>query len=451
MANSVRNPSTFAFPIPPDPSLNDPDSIRIAAAFAYEWGWPLVNVDNRANAMETFLRFIGQRHLRLDGWPIGYNSFTLQTEITSPRQRLMCCPNARLLYGGGAFRLGAKGAIFQVPAELDQNHIEWLCSFYDARSLHFGGLSSQYASDPGFYLIVGPNWDGSNPDPARIPPSHVIKNANPTDLVYLTARIFMDPQGGIPPWLHKVNCYPARDYAPGVYQEVVWENVRNLSLPAREDERPYVQPEDFFRRDFPRVLDAVPARPGEAAYYRYFENLLDLFRNHLRVRRWCRETAIRVENTVIHEGMLWRNNGVYVGNGWTFSEHGGQWPIDQFKLRTASAKSNLFQNRRSDTHYYLTDDDSDRNPLYGSNTYRITFEGGLPPAKGPCSITVYSHQHFLCVDPFSTSIGSDPARVITVGPDPDCDIRTLRGELFCLYLRAYWMDESKMPGCRRRL
>src|SRR5262245_28817938 len=115
---SRRKSGKFEDPIPPSPLRDDYESIKEAAKFAYEWGWPLMNVDNRAKRMKQVLGLCNEKRLRIEGWPVGYNSFTLQTNRSSPNERLMCCPNSSLLYGGGAFTLGKKGAIAQVPEGL---------------------------------------------------------------------------------------------------------------------------------------------------------------------------------------------------------------------------------------------------------------------------------------------------------------------------------------------
>jgi hypothetical protein len=451
MTSSNQSPFKIEFPLSPCPSLDNADNIRVVAKVAYEWGWPLVNVSNRAKRMERVLRRFNEKHLRVEGWPIGYNSFTLQTKPSNSKQRLMCCPNTSLLYGGGAFVLGKKGAIAQVPPELSSSGNFWLYSLYDARSLQFGAIGKQYNSDAGFYLIVGPEWDGTNPDPARIPRSHIIDLPYTTNLVFLTARIFSDPEKKVPKWIQNVNFYPTLEYKPGVYQGVDWQkSVREIAYPGKpKEEITYVNWKSFFRKDFPIVLNQVKERPGEEEYYSCFKRLVKLASEKLWVMSLCRSVANEIENTTIQSGMLWSNNGKSAGNGWFTSVHSAEWPPEEYRYRTASAKSNLFQNRAEDTRYYFTDYDSKGMPLNGKHTYKITFEDGLPPAQGPASITVYSQYHFLCTKPYSISIAesdlgrrsSDP-HVIYVGPAPTCDLRTPLNNPFCLYLRAYGMDET---------
>jgi hypothetical protein len=450
MASGGRNSVQHVFPIPPNYSLDDPDDIRAAAELAYVWGWTLVNVATRAKRMK---RFANEKPLFVDGWPIGYNAFTLQTKPSSARERLMCCPNTSLRYGGGAFALGTKGAIIQVPPELVARGSFWLYSLYDARSGQFAAVGKQHASEPGFYLIVGPKWDQSNPDTVRIPDSHIIYCA--TDLAFLTARIFIDPQAH-PDWLRSVNAYPSGKYEPNVYQSVDWESVTDVSCPGptpRKELR-YVHPLTFFD-ELPGIMDGIEPQVGEEDLYRYVRALLARASASWRVMLICRAVARETERTIIESYMLWRNNGIAAGNGWFRSVDSGQWTPTEYVYRTATAKSNLFQNRPADTLYYCTDTESNGLRLNGRNTYKITFAGGKPPANGPWSVTVYNQYHFLYEEPYSFSdrdlrpASGDPL-VVYAGPEPpfhDCYfIRTPPNEPFCLYLRAYGMDESALPG-----
>lgn len=448
MTNSRRSPTDYVFPIPLGTSLDDREDIRSVAETAYIWGWALANVANRADQMS---QFADKESLLVNGWPIGYNAFTLQTEPANPKQRLMCCPNTSLRYGGGAFTLGTKGVVAQVPQELVDSGEFWLYSLYDARSGQFGAIGKQHGSGSRFYLIVGPRWDGTNPDPGEFPRERIIHC--PTELAFLTARIFIDPDEDNPDWLDSVNFYLADDYVAGAWQNVDWDDVRDIPCPViRDEERTYVHPSTFFDQ-LGDLLDSVPLQAGEERLYDSFRRLLVLANNDRRVMRQCRAVARETERNTINRYMLWRNNGDDAGNGWYTTLHSGNWPITEYAARTATAKSNLFQNRREDTHYYCTDTTTGGAWLHGRNTYKLTFEGGLPPAQGPWSVTVYRHNHFLYQEPYSFSnrdlSGLSGTLVVYAGPEPPlagCNfIRTPRGEKFCLYFRAYWMDPSLLP------
>jgi hypothetical protein len=454
MTNKGRNTARTVFPIPPCPSLDDPmslEDVRAVAELAYEWGWPLVNVATRAKRAQQVAD--GQPHL-VDGIPLAYNSFALQTEAPDPNERVICCPNSGLLYGGGMFHLGTKGVVFQVPPDLCNTDTFWLYSLYDARTNQFGAIGKQYASGPGFYLIVGPDWDNINPEPGTFKDAHLIKST--TDLAFTVARVFLKPPD-LPSWLDLVDFYPAEQYQPGIYQPRKPVTGLSCPIPIRRQEMRFVHPLTFFDQ-LPDILDSVKAQcDQEKELYCCFRKLLKLADENPRVMRICRSVARETETTTIQNYMQWSQNGVEAGNGWYRSVDSAQWTLAEYRYRTATAKSNLFQNRPEDTRYYCTDNETNNvgngtngPPLDGQNTYVIEFDGGLPPAKGPWSVTVYNQFHFLYASPYSVSGtdrclgGSNPA-VIYAGPrhmGDGCWIQTPPNEPFSLYLRAYGMDDN---------
>jgi hypothetical protein len=59
--------------------------------------------------------------------------------------------------------------------------------------------------------------------------------------------------------------------------------------------------------------------------------------------------------------------------------------------RTATAKSNMYDNAPNETRYIYTDFDSTGQRLNGSNRYTVTFpKGQLPPVNGFWSLTLYN-------------------------------------------------------------
>lgn len=64
--------------------------------------------------------------------------------------------------------------------------------------------------------------------------------------------------------------------------------------------------------------------------------------------------------------------------------NGTDFGIDYFN-RTATARSNMSENRSGETRYFHTDDDGSGQPMNGSKTYAITFAAGRePPVNGFC-------------------------------------------------------------------
>ena len=63
----------------------------------------------------------------------------------------------------------------------------------------------------------------------------------------------------------------------------------------------------------------------------------------------------------------WDHNGVPAGNGWNSPVNNAQWGTDYLN-RTATAKSNMYDNRPSETKYIYRDLDSDGRQLEGKYT-----------------------------------------------------------------------------------
>ena len=53
----------------------------------------------------------------------------------------------------------------------------------------------------------------------------------------------------------------------------------------------------------------------------------------------------------------WKHNGRPAGNGWNRSTNNARFGTDYFN-RTGTAKSNMFDNKPTETQYFYTDDDS---------------------------------------------------------------------------------------------
>ena len=62
----------------------------------------------------------------------------------------------------------------------------YVYAMYDQRTDEIGRIGKQYATKPGFYMIVGPNWKGSVPKGINA----VVRSS--ADLVFVIPRIFKD-------------------------------------------------------------------------------------------------------------------------------------------------------------------------------------------------------------------------------------------------------------------
>jgi len=154
-------------------------------------------------------------------------------------------------------------------------------------------------------------------------------------------------------------------------------------------------------------------------------------------------------------------HGKPAGNNWNRSQHNAEWGFD-FYNRVSTSRSNIFDNRPSETQYFYTDNDASGEALDGSNTYRITFpKGQQPPVKGFWSLTLYDETHFFydnALKRYSLGTKNDTLQLNEDGsltlyagnesPGKDKETNWLPAPEgpFSLYIRAYWGEASILDG-----
>jgi len=69
--------------------------------------------------------------------------------------------------------------------------------------------------------------------------------------------------------------------------------------------------------------------------------------------------------------------------------------VDYFN-RTGTARSNIYDNKNSETQYMYTDNDVTGKALNGKSLYQVTFaKGKLPPVNAFWSLTLYNEGHIF--------------------------------------------------------
>jgi len=243
---------------------------------------------------------------------------------------------------------------------------------------------------------------------------------------------------------------------------VDWSKLPHFPAPesSGKGETKWVNPDTFFD-ELPDVMKEVPPLPGEEALYAWITSVLAAAANDPEIKKTLKETAAQVESEMITPFLQWRLNGRAVGNGWTSTVDNAQWGTDYLN-RTATAKSNMYENRPEETKYIYTDDDSQGQQLSGQNTYSITFaKGEVPPVHGFWSLTLYDAEHFFNPNPMNRySLGTKNkslkyngdgsltlyAGAKSPGKDKENNWLPAPAGLFSLYIRAYWADKSIIDG-----
>jgi hypothetical protein len=377
-------------------------------------------------------------------------------DYIAPSQTFIACPNQDVVYGLGFFSLDEEPVVIQVPDFADRF---WVYALYDARTDQVGHLGKPYGSKPGFYLLVGPRWNGLKP--AGI--TEVIRY--PTSLGNAIPRVFQDDtpedKKAIQPLINQVVAYPLKDFT-GQMKSVDWMNAPDIAGPEDSGsgaETRWVVPEKFFDQ-FGEVLDIVDPLPGEEALYGQFRLLLDAAKDP-ELKKVIVAAAVETEEQVIQPFHQWIHNGRPAGNGWNRSTNNAEWGVDYFN-RTGTSKSNMFDNRPNETQYFYTDFDGAGGQLNGSGGYAITFAAGQePPVNGFWSLTLYNEHHFFHPNDLKRySLGTKNkslqrnadgsltlyAGAKSPGGDKESNWLPAPDGAFSLYIRAYWGKEPILDG-----
>jgi hypothetical protein len=452
-AQQVPIPTTAAeIPGPAPGTTMTKAYVQSLGRMAYLWGWPLVNVANRATAFSK----APEPGLLGGVVPIAFNAVAMLTNYISPDEHFVTCPNQDVVYGFGYIDLGTEPIVFQVP---DFGNRFWVYALYDARTDEFSQIGKQYGTKPGFYLMVGPNWKGDTPSGITA----VVRSS--TSVATVGARAFMDDtpedHAAIQPLLSQIVFYPLSQF-DGRMKTKDWSKIPHFPAPqsSGKGETKWVNPETFFD-ELPAVMKSVPPLPGEEALYKWIGSVLDAADKSPEIKKTLTETAVASERELIDPFFQWRYNGRPAGNGWNSPVNNAKWGTDYLN-RTGTAKSNMYDNQPEETKYIYTDDDSQGKQLNGSNLYAITFaKGQVPPVQGFWSLTLYNDVHLFNPNPLKRySLGTknktlkfNPDGSLTLyagakSPGKDKEVNWLPAPngTFSLYIRAYWADKAVLDG-----
>jgi hypothetical protein len=442
-------PKTAAdVPGPVAGSIMTREYVQSVGRTAYLFAWPLVNAAHRNAAMSQ----APEPGLMGGILPLAHNAVSMLTDYISPGQRFVTCPNQDVVYGFGFSDLDMTPLVLQIP---DFGDRFWVYALYDQRTDEFSRIGKAYGTKPGFYLLVGPNWNGEKPDGITA----VVRSS--TALVATAPRIFQsdlaEDKAAIQPVLSQIVFYPLAQF-DGKMKTKDWTKTPHFPAPASagKGETKWVNPETFFD-ELSDILKRVPPLPGEEALYAQIYSVLDAAAKDPTIKKTLTETAIAAEQELIAPLFQWGNNGGPAGNGWNTQLNAAQWGNDYLN-RAEMAKSSMYGNRPEETKYYYTVDEQ----LDGRNLYSITFpKGQVPPVKGFWSVTLYNEYHLFEANPLnrfslgtkSTSLQYNPDGSLTLyasakSPGKDKESNWLPAPMgqFSLFLRAYWPEKEILDG-----
>jgi len=456
LAQAEALPSQAVALPPPGPAANTRITeayARLVARDAWFWAWPMVNMYNRRLAYAK----APEQGLIGGTLPIApHNRLTMLSDYIKPDQRAIACPNQDVVYGAGYLALDASPVVIQVP---DFGKRFWVFQFSNLRTDSIDGLGVMYGTQPGFYLVVGPNWQGKVPDGI----TRVIRTQS--NAAFVGPRVFQDdtPQDrqAVQEVIQGINVYPLAEY-DGTMKRQDW---RKLPVfPKRDDasgETRWVRPDVFFDQ-LPAVLDLAPPVAGEEARYAQVLAVIAAAQKNPQLKQAMIDEAEKADRELVDPLLQFRNWGIDLPHHWSTITNGAHFGTDYF-TRTAVAKSNILVNAANETRYFYQDLDAAGMRLNGAGAYTVTFaKGQLPPVKGFWSLTAYDAAHFFVPNPLNRyslgtknkdlKINADGSLTFYVqaeSPGADKESNWLpapKGADFSLFLRAYWPDDAIAKG-----
>lgn len=442
-----------ALPAGPDKRVKiTAEYARLVGKDAYFWAWPMVNIYNRR------LTFTPVKEAAKSG-PLlmaPLNEVAMLTDYVDPTERAVACPNQDVVYGIGAIALDLSPVVVQVP---DFGDRFWVYQIVNLRTDSVVQLGSMYGTTAGFYLLVGPNWQGEVPRGI----TKVFRSASNTGIV--GPRIFQDDtpadKRAIQSVLRSVMIYPL-DRFDGTMKTKDWAHMPQLpAQPAGEEETQWVFPDKFVDQ-LPTVLADAPPLPGEEARYAQVLAVIEAAKQDPALKQAMIEGAKEAEEHLVKPLFQFRNYGQQLPFHWSTISNESAFGTDYF-TRTAVAKSNILVNSPNETKYFYQDLDSGGTRLNSGNRYTVTFaKGQTPPVHGFWSLSIYNEHHFFVANPINRfSVGTknrdlkfakDGSLTIYVQADPPSDrgqranwLPAPKGD-FSLYVRAYWPTEAVTNG-----
>lgn len=430
--------------------------VQLVGRMAYVWGYPLVNAHNRRAAFAEAPEpgYLGGV---VPVAPVGYNQ--MLTDYLKPDQTFIVCPNQDVVYGAGFTALDKEPEVIQVPDFGDRFYIYAL---YDQRTDEIGQIGKQYGTKPGFYMIVGPHWNG------ELPKGIIAAIRSSTDLVFVVPRIFKDstPEDtvAVQPLISQVVMYPLSKF-DGTMKTKDYSKSPHFPIPpepanAPKGESKWVNPATYYD-ELPVVMKEVPPLPGEEAIYGWIASVWDAAEKNPETKKALVGSFAAADEELVKPLFQFQYTGRAVGNGWTSAANAAAWGTDYLN-RTAISKSAMYANTAAETQYEMRELDGEGKPLNGNTQYTVTFaKGQVPPVNGFWSLTLYNDQKFFFANPLSRfSLGTknktlkyaaDGSLTLYIGaksPGQENEANWLPAPTgyFSLMMRLYWPEASVLEG-----
>jgi hypothetical protein len=303
-AQTLLTPSPeWARAMPPGPAAGTRmtvEYVKQVARMAYFWAWPMMNLQSRLATFRPLKDFA----LSSGVLPVGpVNEVTMLTDYIAPSERAVACPNQDVVYGQAVLDLAKEPVVVQVP---DFAGRFFVYQIVDQRSDSFADIGAMYATQPGFYLLAGPDWNGAVPKGI----SRVFRS--PTNVGFLIPRVFREDTAAdrqsVQLLVGQIMSYPLSRYT-GRMQTRDWSKLPKVGGSSGEAEVRWVKPDTFFD-ELPALLDNLSPLPGEEALYAQIRLVLDAAAHDPKLKQALQQEAQDTETQLITPLFEFRNWGL---------------------------------------------------------------------------------------------------------------------------------------------
>ena len=383
-------------------------------------------------------------------WKAPFNKISNEDRVFTYKDTSIITPNSDTPYSLMWLDLRAEPYVLSVPAvEKDRYYSVMLC---DGNTFNYGYIGSRATgSEPGDYLVAGPDWKGQTPAGIK----KVFRSSTQFSLAAYRTQLFnsddmpnvVKVQSGyksqpLSTYLHQPAPPPAPAINfPKINKELLEKNFFEYLDFALQFAPP--GPEEMAIRD---KLALIGIGPGKTF------DFMDLDMEHkIEVGMGMKEGEKKVKEKDASLGK--KINGWQVGSAFGDRQfYHGDW-----LLRAAAAKAGIYGNDAKEAMYPMTRVDPAGEPLDGSkHNYTLTFtEGQYPPVNAFWSVTIYDGKtqlliknpinRYLINSPMLPGMKKNPDGSLTIyiqknSPGPDKESNWLpapNGPIY-LVMRLYW-------------
>ncbi len=321
-----------------------------------------------------------------------FNEIQNEHKVSTPEDTAVITPNSDTPYSVMWLDLRAEPMVISVPAiEKDRYYA---VQMIDGNTYNFGYIGSRTTgTEPGDYLVVGPDWKGETPAGIK----KVFQSTTPFTLALIRTQLF---NADDMPNVEKVQSgYKLRPLSAFLNQSAPPAAPKIEFLPATT-----AGIKDNFFEYLDAALQFVPETPRDQAVRAKLAKIgigpgktfdfKDLSLEHKAEFL----VAMRQGDDKVDK---WLAHGNKVINGWNVGSFFGDEAFynGDWLMRAGAAKGGLYGNDAVEAMYPYTRTDATGEPLDGSkHNYTITFAPGqMPPVNAFWSVTMYDGKSQLLI------------------------------------------------------